>query len=490
MRNASRIILACGLALAAAAASRARAHEHTPGLDTNGQCVGDADGNGVVAVNELITAVNNALGGCPERPVAIEFKGMVGDRPFACGQSYSGIGTGDSQFVPSDFRFYVSDVRLVTPGGTEVPVQLEQDGIWQYQNVALIDLENGAGACAAFGNEATNTTLRGTVPPGVYTGLTFNLGLPFDLNHGNAATAPSPLNFTAMFWNWQFGYKFVRVDTADDKFRIHLGSTGCVGEGPSRPPTSCSAPNVATVALGSFDITHDVVIADLKALLSQNDIDENAPNTDPGCMSSPTDADCGPLFNSFGLAFPAGTPISGQRFFRAGRPATDDGHREVFVASTEENGGALLLHPEFDTSEAIPASLSDCLGGSDDECTGGTQVFTTVNPGIEPLAESEPDESLYALAADTPVTLEITALDAGLTMRLGDTTLDRVGATVLLGSAPDFHADMQAQLALPTGTPTRSYSVSFKVTTTASGYESSSDLTLSFTPAEGSAHHN
>ncbi|HSQ00260.1 MAG TPA: hypothetical protein VL049_23820, partial [Candidatus Dormibacteraeota bacterium] len=205
---------------------------------------------------------------------------------------------------------------------------------------------------------------------------------------------------------------------------------------------------------------------------------------------SPIDPDCGPLFNSLGLAFPAGTPIAGQRFFRVESASRADVHREVFVASSRENGGSLVLHPEFETDQAIPAFLSDCLGGSDDACTGGTEVFTTVNPGVEPLAESAPGESLFTLAASTPVTLEITALDAGLTMRLGDTTLDSVGDTVLLGEAPDFHADLQAQLALPAGTPAKSYGVSFKVTTTAAGYQSSSDLALSFTPTEDSGHHS
>lgn len=484
-----RFLLSCGLAAALGGAPAALAHVDAPGLDVNGQCVGDSDGNAAVTINELIQAVNNALGGCADRPVEIQFQGRVGEQPFACGSAYGGIGSGGAQLVPSDFRFYVSNVRLVTPGGSEVAVQLEQDGKWQYQNVALIDFENGSGPCAAFGNAATNATVRGTVPAGVYTGIAFDLGLPFELNHGNASTAPAPLNFTAMFWNWQFGYKFLRVDTADDKFRFHLGSTGCEGESPSRPPTACSAPNRAAVRLGGFDPVHGVVVADLKALLSQNDLDHNAPNTDPGCMSSPTDPDCGPLFAGLGLAFPAGTPTGGQRFFRVGDAATVDVHREVLVASSQDNGGTLVLHPEFDAGEPIPAFLSGCLGGSDDACTGGTQVFTTVNPGVRPLVESEPAESLYALAAGTPVTAEITAIDAGLTIRLGDTTLDGVGDTVLLGATPDFHADLEAQLALPAGTPSRAYGVSFKVTTNAAGYQASSDLSLSFTPAGGGGHH-
>jgi hypothetical protein len=34
----------------------------------HGQCCGDCDGNGAVAINELITAVNNALNGCTPSP--------------------------------------------------------------------------------------------------------------------------------------------------------------------------------------------------------------------------------------------------------------------------------------------------------------------------------------------------------------------------------------------------------------------------------------
>ncbi|MFN8644770.1 MAG: metallo-mystery pair system four-Cys motif protein [Candidatus Binatia bacterium] len=489
MRTRYRFPLACGLLAVLCAAPAARAHTDAPGLDVNGQCVGDADGDAAVAINELILAVNNALTGCAERPVEIQFRGMVGDQDFACGTAYSGIGTGDSLFLPSDFRFYVSDIRLVTPAGEEVPVTLEQDGVWQYRNVAMIDFENGSGPCQAFGNEATHSTVRGTVRAGVYTGVTFALGLPFDLNHGNAATAPAPLNFTAMFWNWQLGYKFIRVDTADDKLRIHLGSTGCESGGPSRPPTSCSAPNIPAVALSGFDPDRGVIVADLKALLSQNDIDANAPDTEPGCMSSPLDPDCGPLFNSLGLGFPGGAPIAGQRFFRVGEAASND-HKEIAVASAQENGGALVAHPEFDTAMAIPAFLADCLGGTGEECDGGTRVFTTVNPGIEPLAASEPDESLFTLAGGTPVSLQVTAIDAGLTLRLGGTTLDGAGDSVLLGTAPDFHADFEAQLALPGGgAPSGRYSVTFRLTTTASGYEGSSDVTVTFTPTEGSGHH-
>jgi uncharacterized repeat protein (TIGR04052 family) len=466
------------------------AHVHVPGLDVNGQCVGDADGDSAVAINELIQAVNNALDGCADLPVEIQFKAMVGDEPFACGSAYSGIGTGNSQIVPSDFRVFISNVRLIARTGAEVPISLEQDGIWQYQNVAVLDFEDGTGPCFN-GNTATNTVVKGTVPSGVYTGVAFDLGLPFDLNHGNAATAPSPLNFTAMFWSWQSGYKAVRVDTADDKFRIHLGSTGCTGAGPSQPPTSCAAPNVGAVRIDGFNPTHSIIAADLKTLLATSNIDVNEAETPPGCMSNPDDAECEPLLPRFGLTFPGGQPdAEAQQFFHILHEHDDGGaHLEIVVASSADGSGALIAHPEFETSEAIPLTFDECLGSEAEDCAGGTALYSAVNPGISPLEESEPDESLYKLTDATTVTLEVTALAEGLTITFNNTTLDSVGDTVVLGVTPEFHADLQTQLAIAGGgEPSGTYAASFKLTTTDNGYSQSEALTLTFTPQHEGGH--
>lgn len=467
------------------------AHRELPlGLDNNGQCVGDADGNATVQIHEIIQAINNALGGCARRPVTIEFRAMLGDQPFACGTAYGDIGTAHAQFIPSDWRFYVHDVRLVTADGREVAVELEQDGLWQYQNVALLDFENGAGPCAAAGNAATNTTVRGTVPAGVYTGAKFKLGLPFSLNHGDASTAPSPLNVTALFWSWQSGYKFVRVDTADDKYRIHLGSTGCESPGPSRPPTSCSAPNRASVALRGFDPDADVIIADLKALLQDSNVDSNQSETPPGCMSGPTDGDCAPVFAGFGLSFPGGQPVAGQRFFRSAAKHSDTEleHVELRVGSSVENGGMLVAHPEFDPGEPIPLPFAECLGGSGEKCDGGTRLFSAVNPGFEALEKSQPDESLYVLAEGTEITLALVGADPELSFRLNDTTLD-VDHPAVLGSGTEFHADLVSQLALPgSNEPSGTFSASFKLTTSAAAYAHSEPFVLHFAPRDSDDH--
>ena len=78
------------------------------------------------------------------QPVKLRFAGAVNGVAFACGKNYSNIGTTKSTITPSDFRFFVSAVELLTQEGKAVPVALDQDGVWQHKNVALVDLETAA----------------------------------------------------------------------------------------------------------------------------------------------------------------------------------------------------------------------------------------------------------------------------------------------------------------------------------------------------------
>lgn len=280
-------------------------------------CVGDADGDTEVTVDEILQSVNNALDGCAFEPVTLNFAAVVGDLPFQCGTAYEGIGLSDATFVPSDFRFYLSNIRLIDLEGREVPVTLEQDGVWQLEDLVLLDFENKQPPCN-IGTTQTNTTVRGMVPVGDYNGIRFTLGVPFRMNHQNAATAPSPLVITAMFWNWQGGYKFIRIDEATDMARIHLGSTGCTGPSPN-DTTSCQRPNRGEVFLPNFDPASDTIVADLAALLQDSDVAVNQPETPPGCMSGPTDSDCAAMMQNMGVNFANGLPDpSRQKFFRVG----------------------------------------------------------------------------------------------------------------------------------------------------------------------------
>jgi len=302
----------------------------------------------IVVVFAFLVVASTAVWGQPSSPqrVEISFAGRLEGKPFACGAQYEGVGTKKSTVTPQDLRFFVSEVELVDANGKGVPVALDQDGIWQYKSAALIDLEDGTGACRN-GNAATHAAVTGSVPDGHYTGLRFTVGVPFELNHGDTLSAPSPLNMTAMFWSWQGGYKFIRAEVAlvtnvaeaakrsprsavqkagvhtdapadptrSSGFPVHLGSTGCASAAPSAaPPTECKHPNRVVVTLPEFDPAKEIVIFDLGKLLADSDVSTNAPNTAPGCMSAENDPDCVPIMRALGLPL-RGSPAGTQEVF-------------------------------------------------------------------------------------------------------------------------------------------------------------------------------
>ncbi len=309
------LVLFLAVAVSGPGAYVAQATDTSGRFDRYGQCAGDRNGDGQVTVDELVAGVNNILEGCGHVPVAIRFAGRVGQEPFQCGTTYSGVGRNGGEFVPSDFRFYVSNVRLLTSDDREVAVLLDQDGVWQLEDVALLDFENKTSPCVN-GTVQTNETVRGRVAPGAYNGIRFVLGVPFRRNHGDASVAPPPLSLTSMFWSWQAGYKFLRVDTALDAYHIHLGSTGCYFAQPG-VVGGCARPNRAEVILRPFSVEDDVIVADLAALLADSDLNENKEGTPPGCMSDPGDDDCNVLLRNLGVDFASGQPVAGlQKFFR------------------------------------------------------------------------------------------------------------------------------------------------------------------------------
>ena len=149
-------------------------------------------------------ACRDACENADELPFALTFAAKVGSEAFSCGSTYTGLGADDSTVHPVDFRFYVHDIRLLDDSGAEVPVALTQDGLWQHEGVALLDFENRTGSCSN-GTVQLNDVVVGTVPFGSYAGVAFKLGVPFELNHTDIATAPSPLNLSSMFWGWNPG---------------------------------------------------------------------------------------------------------------------------------------------------------------------------------------------------------------------------------------------------------------------------------------------
>jgi uncharacterized repeat protein (TIGR04052 family) len=265
------------------------------------------------------------------QPIKLNFAAEVNGQAFACGQQYPAIGTTQSSITPADFRYYVSEVHLLSADGKAVPVRLEQDGVWQLDNIALLDFENASGPCRN-GTAAMNTSVRGQVPAGTYTGVRFTLGVPFARNHGDPTISPAPLNNTAMFWNWQGGYKFLKFDTTSSginadkpagvtpqgpvtRYSVHLGSTVCAGESKTQAPSACQNPNRVTVTFDAFDPARHTIVADIGRILAGANVDVNAEKTSPGCMSFPKDGDCPPVMGALGLAYDGVAAAGSQRLF-------------------------------------------------------------------------------------------------------------------------------------------------------------------------------
>ncbi|AKQ69090.1 hypothetical protein A176_006002 [Myxococcus hansupus] len=261
----------------------------------------------------------------PRMDVAIPFEARVGSEPFACGRTYTGVGTTGTTYEPMDLRVYLHDIRLVTADGDEVALTLTEDRRWQTQGTALLDFADKSGQCTQ-GTEATNLRIVGTVPEGSYTGLRFKLGVPETLNHLDVSTAPAPLNDTSLYWSWRSGYLYTRIEGRTrglpEGHVMHLGSTDCAPppEGQTQGTAGCTFGNRPEVALDSLNLESGKVVLDLGALFAGSNLDENAdvPNTSVGCMSQQTDPDCAPIFSRMGLTHRSQTAAPGaQVFFKA-----------------------------------------------------------------------------------------------------------------------------------------------------------------------------
>jgi uncharacterized repeat protein (TIGR04052 family) len=254
-------------------------------------CIGTSATLGIVAARSRSS----------DMPLTISFAARVGQKPFACGGL---IGP----WTPTDLRLFISDVRLISEAGNERLVLLDDDGRWQSNGVALLDFEDGIGACLN-GTSETRTIITGKVPHDSYTAIAFSIGVPFELNHGDPSTAAAPLNLSSMEWHWRAGHKFLRFGTQTndgDHYEIHLGSTNC--EGTIGHITNCARPNRPRFLLNGYKPNESRIVLDIDKLLS--DVEPAVQESDGGkfgCMSSAEDLGCAPVFKNLGLDLQTGT---------------------------------------------------------------------------------------------------------------------------------------------------------------------------------------
>jgi hypothetical protein len=149
------------------------------------------------------------------------------------------------------------------------------------------------------------------------------------------------------------------------------------------------------------------------------------------------------------------------------------GHGHIEIGSTAPGGGSLEAElPFFDIEVTESAVIGDLT------------LWSGTNPGVATLEAEEEREGFYALPDGVPLSLEITALDAGVRFKFGDTTIDEPGQSVLIGPAP-FHTSGEWQVVLPEGVHGGEYGLSFRFTTTQPPYAASEVSNVILVPTEG-----
>ncbi len=265
----------------------------------------------------------------PQR-IAIDFAAKAGTQDVACGTPITGLGNGKVSAELHDLRFYVSNVALLNDKDEAVAVTLDVND-WQTKEVALIDLEDGTGACADAGTKATNLQIKGTVPAGNYKGVKLTVGVPSSLNHTDYAVATKPMDVQALAWSWQAGRKFAQIEVnpvggvarpapaaAGKTFYVHLGSTGCTGNPVTGETVSCARPDRMDFTFSRFNVATQKVVLDLAALYTGTNLNEDLGGAQ-GCMSGATDPECDAIFKVMKIDLVTGKSIdngSGQTLFR------------------------------------------------------------------------------------------------------------------------------------------------------------------------------
>ena len=180
-------------------------------------------------------------------------------KPIVCSQFVRDQQKWQQTWDIQQLAFFISDIHVVNESNSQNIALLPSH--WQTSEVVLIqpnltdcaeqpvteqDVKAGFQSGPEILDHNTNIIFNAPVDLEGAQTLAFSLGVPFDDNHQNPLTQPSPLNLPSMFWSWRSGHKFFRVDLVDKKHNwvFHLGSVGCIAASAMRSPqTECVQPN-------------------------------------------------------------------------------------------------------------------------------------------------------------------------------------------------------------------------------------------------------
>jgi uncharacterized repeat protein (TIGR04052 family) len=242
------------------------------------------------------------LSGCFEKSIStkVSFLPMYNNIPLSCENNFQASDSKNrnvgslQNWQYQQLQFFIHGVEVNTKENGWQPWGMTTNPS-QASNVALVgEVCNGKKAESNWQLELL--PLDSSVD---ITDIRFNLGVPFELNHLNPLTQPSPINDSSMFWGWRGGHKFMRIELSsqDDDWLFHLGSTGCKASSPVRSPKSeCLHPNRVKVSLPFTERT-SVIKFDLAVLLRGI-----ALTRQNSCQSALDEDSCKVLFKNLGMA--------------------------------------------------------------------------------------------------------------------------------------------------------------------------------------------
>lgn len=224
---------------------------------------------------------------CSDQPTlsTLTFKPVYNQSTIVCEKQI----TTEFAWQLDQLWFYLSNLEVKTKlGWQEAKLTNNQ---WQHQNVALLGQH-----CIDSDDANWQVAIAQSAPLDSITQLRFTIGLPFSKNHQSPMRAQSIFANSNMFWTWQQGYKYLRLDlehsATEQNWAFHLGATGCQSPSPIRPPANaCKNPNTVTIDL-DFDDT-GVLAFDLARLFKQVEL-----NKQTRCLALPTQPSCPTLIEN------------------------------------------------------------------------------------------------------------------------------------------------------------------------------------------------
>ncbi|EIJ35480.1 MbnP family copper-binding protein [Thiothrix nivea] len=273
------------------------------------------------------SSANSSTTAAATTSLTIPFAAKSGTTDINCDATLTGLGTSGDSGKISDFAFYIHGITLKTSDGKSVSTTLDDNDFQDPQyGVAMLDFQDKTDSCSGAAKPTNKQVkLKAAVDPATVTGIEFTVGVPSAANHHDASKSRAPYNRAGMFWAWQSGHKFMRLDvnptllvtkldaTTTKTFNLHLGSTGCTGDAATGAVVTCTSPNRPMVALSGITVTGSTtstVVLDYAKTIAGTNINIDTGSA-VGCMSAQDDKDCPAIFNNLGLAHSLGSATPG-----------------------------------------------------------------------------------------------------------------------------------------------------------------------------------